>query len=198
MAEVAEQASSVDRLLDPVEIVDDMREKMMYAELRLAQAERSWEKTKVTYSDYTAHPLYDCKSVMERDEERLLAADRQLGEARAQLAWRRQIYTRYRTFFQLSERRVLDRPTDRVLRAFQQRAFRRVLAPPPIPKSGSPCGQECVRGTFGTIMLERMVYVSRVGCFIKTSCKVCKPKMRFCAVCTAATFLRKLMESMQR
>ena len=48
----------------------------------------------------------------------------QLGEARAQLAWRRQIYTRYRTFFQLSER-VLDRPTDRVLRAFQQRAFRR-------------------------------------------------------------------------
>ena len=55
---------------------------------------------------------------MERDEERLLAADRQLGEARAQLAWHRQIYTRYRTFFRLSER-VLDRPTDRVLRAFQ-------------------------------------------------------------------------------
>ena len=118
MAEVAEQASSVDRLLDPVDIVDDLLEKIRCAELRLAQAERSWEKTKVTYSDYTAHPLFDCKSVMERDEERLLAADRQLGEARAQLAWHRQIYTRYRTFFRLSER-VLDRPTDRVLRAFQ-------------------------------------------------------------------------------
>ena len=99
MAEVAEQASSVDRLLDPVDIVDDQLEKIRCAELRLAQAERSWKKTKVTYSDYTAHPLFDCKSVMERDEERLLAADRQLGEARAQLAWHRQIYTRCRTFF---------------------------------------------------------------------------------------------------
>ena len=60
MAEVAEQASSVDRLLDPVDIVDDLLEKIRCAELHLAQAERSWEKTKVTYSDYTAHPLFDC------------------------------------------------------------------------------------------------------------------------------------------
>ena len=76
----------------------------------MEQVERSWEKTRLTYSDYKAHPLFDCKSVMERDEERLLAADRQLGEARARLAWYRDIYTRHRTFFMLSEAYAFGSP----------------------------------------------------------------------------------------
>ena len=130
---VAEQVPVGERLLRPVEIVDDLLDKIERAKRHLEQVERSWEKTRLTYSDYKAHPLFDCKSVMERDEERLLAADRQLGEARARLAWYRDIYTRHRTFFMLSER-VLDRPTDRVLRAFHQRALRRVRMLPPVPE----------------------------------------------------------------
>lgn len=119
-------------LMQPVEIVDDLLAKLAEAKANLAKAERSWEKTKLTYSNHEQHSLFDCRSVVERDDARLLAADQQLGEARALLVWHSDRYSRHRTYFRFAER-LLDRPCDAVTRVFYERAYRRVMIAPRVP-----------------------------------------------------------------
>ena len=78
------------------------------------------------------HPIYDHPSVVARTDQRLLAADQQLGEARARLVWHQDVFVRHRTFFKFASR-YLERPHDPIVRAFYQRACERVKLVPPVP-----------------------------------------------------------------
>ena len=118
--------------LEPVQILEGLYAAVDRAEHNLEKMQRSWEKTKATYDDKENHSLFACESVVQRDDERCLHADMQLGEARAQLVWHTQRLRRHTTFFSLA-RRHLKRPDDRVLKAFCDRAFRRVMTVPPVP-----------------------------------------------------------------
>lgn len=117
--------------MTPLDIVNDLLANVARAEARLATAQRSWEKTKLTYSNKQTHSLWDYDSVVKRDDARCLAADQQLGEARASLAWHKDRLTRHRTFFKFAER-MLDRPHDPVVRMFYRRAYTRVMTVPAV------------------------------------------------------------------
>ena len=127
-----DEGSSNQSALEPVQILEGLYAAVSRAEHHLDVMQRSWEKTKATYDDKENHSLFTCESVVKRDDERCLHADTQLGEARAQLVWHTQRLRRHTTFFTLA-RRHLKRPDDLVLKAFCDRAFRRVMTVPPVP-----------------------------------------------------------------
>ena len=76
--------------------------------------------------------MYAFKSVVERDDARLLAIDEEVGKARARLVWHQDRFIRHRTFYKFALRR-LEKPHDEIVRMFYERACERVMTVPPMP-----------------------------------------------------------------
>ena len=100
------------------------------AERRLKLAERRWEKKKKTYIESGKYSMWDVRSVVSRVQARLLEADKELGEARAERAFWRGRWLRRRSFDRLWALYMKD-PFNPEAIELSQLALRRWTEPTP-------------------------------------------------------------------
>ena len=112
--------------------VPQARARWRLAEWRLRLAERRWEKKHKTYVLSGKYSLWDVRSATSRVQARLLEADKELGEARAERAFWRGKWLRQRSFDRLWALYQKD-PFDPMAIKLSQLALRRWTEPAPFP-----------------------------------------------------------------
>jgi hypothetical protein len=114
------------------------REQLREAECQLQVSERRWKRKKQTYHHSGKYSVWDQPSIVERVQQRMFAADVELGKARAEVAFRRDRLTRWRSFYVLTKR-MDENPqafvADYNLMGFWLRSVRRIADMPTAPAS---------------------------------------------------------------
>ena len=114
------------------------REQLCEAERKLQVSERRWKKKKQTYHHSGKYSVWDQPSIVKRVEQRLFDADIELGKARALVAFRRDRYIRWRSYYMLTKRMDEDPRAfvaDYDMMGFWLRSVRRIAEMPTAPAS---------------------------------------------------------------